>query len=435
MALTDKLTAVADAIRAKTGGTEAMTLDQMPTKIAAIETGGGGAEFNIAYGDTEPEDTSKLWVKTAEPAGVEIRSQLGPGNEEMDLGVAYLPLPLYNMAAATVGDKIYAFGGYHYPTNTFPTSIYMFDPATNTLSTLNTVMPLGQRAMGIAAVGTKIYLLGGYNGSEQKGIYAFDTESGEITKLSAELHEVRMGGAAAAVGKKIYIFGGSYISSSNFFSVVYAFDTESQTLTALSATLPTAVEFVAAAAVGTKIYLFGGGAKNGAKDTILVFDTETYSISTLGAVLPEPTCRMAAAAIGTTIYVFGGYTHMFGNVRKETIYAFDTVTETITTLSTTLPTGAEYVAAAAVGTQVFLFGGKYGITSDLATINRFTAAVPLAENALLIDASATQNLVELISSGTVNAQVGVANVYMGNAQGLAEKVAAAVYKDGAWVEI
>ena len=41
MALTEKLTAVADAIRGKTGKTEEMTLDQMATEIAGIETGGG----------------------------------------------------------------------------------------------------------------------------------------------------------------------------------------------------------------------------------------------------------------------------------------------------------------------------------------------------------------------------------------------------------
>ena len=38
MALTDKLVAIADAIRAKDGSTATMTLDQMPGKIAAITT-------------------------------------------------------------------------------------------------------------------------------------------------------------------------------------------------------------------------------------------------------------------------------------------------------------------------------------------------------------------------------------------------------------
>ena len=38
MALTDKLTAIADAIRSKDGTTGTMTLDQMPGKISAITT-------------------------------------------------------------------------------------------------------------------------------------------------------------------------------------------------------------------------------------------------------------------------------------------------------------------------------------------------------------------------------------------------------------
>lgn len=40
MALTNKLTAIADAIRGKTGKTEEMTLDQMPLEIAGIVAGG-----------------------------------------------------------------------------------------------------------------------------------------------------------------------------------------------------------------------------------------------------------------------------------------------------------------------------------------------------------------------------------------------------------
>ena len=46
MALTDKLTSIANAIRAKDGSTATMTLDQMPEKIAAITTAD-----NIGHGD------------------------------------------------------------------------------------------------------------------------------------------------------------------------------------------------------------------------------------------------------------------------------------------------------------------------------------------------------------------------------------------------
>jgi hypothetical protein len=44
MALIDKLNAIGDAIREKTGKTNKLTLDQMPSEIASIETGGGGTE-------------------------------------------------------------------------------------------------------------------------------------------------------------------------------------------------------------------------------------------------------------------------------------------------------------------------------------------------------------------------------------------------------
>ena len=40
MALTDKLTAIADAIRSKTGGTDSLTLDQMAGEIDNIQSGG-----------------------------------------------------------------------------------------------------------------------------------------------------------------------------------------------------------------------------------------------------------------------------------------------------------------------------------------------------------------------------------------------------------
>ena len=51
MALTDKLTAIGNAIRGKTGGTDLLTLDGMVTAINGISTGGGATlppeAFNI----------------------------------------------------------------------------------------------------------------------------------------------------------------------------------------------------------------------------------------------------------------------------------------------------------------------------------------------------------------------------------------------------
>ena len=58
MALTDKLTAVADAIRAKNGGTDAMTLAQMPEKITNIQTGTDTGDATAEAGDMRKGKTA-----------------------------------------------------------------------------------------------------------------------------------------------------------------------------------------------------------------------------------------------------------------------------------------------------------------------------------------------------------------------------------------
>ena len=47
MSVKEKMTAIADAIREKTGGTEEMTLDAMAEAITGIEAGGGGSSGNV----------------------------------------------------------------------------------------------------------------------------------------------------------------------------------------------------------------------------------------------------------------------------------------------------------------------------------------------------------------------------------------------------
>ena len=75
MALTDKLTAIADAIRSKTGGTDALTLEQMATEILNINVNSGGGSNDqcvVSVDDVWITNTTMVDGKTvyeAKPIG------------------------------------------------------------------------------------------------------------------------------------------------------------------------------------------------------------------------------------------------------------------------------------------------------------------------------------------------------------------------------
>ena len=131
---------------------------------AVVNVPSGGCELNIAFGDTAPEDTSKLWVKTSEPSNVLVSaSQFGNGS--LETGISYLPTGAYGIATGVVGTKIYLFGG-HINYNRLNT-INVFDTTTNTITTLSTTLPTKAGGIASGVVGTKIYLFGGDSDSGQ----------------------------------------------------------------------------------------------------------------------------------------------------------------------------------------------------------------------------------------------------------------------------
>lgn len=85
MALIEKLEAIGDAIRAKTGGTELLTLDAMPQEIAAIETGGGGGSVEpiVLSGECEYACGGKMGAEFIKLYGDKISTKDITGSRYM----------------------------------------------------------------------------------------------------------------------------------------------------------------------------------------------------------------------------------------------------------------------------------------------------------------------------------------------------------------
>lgn len=415
-----KLQGLIDTANATTGKADTDLTSAMDSMVTKIENGIGDA-MNIAYGDNPPEDTSKLWVKTDEPSGVIVSADIAEeesGEMSFDKLAEILPQGISATGCATVGNYIYILGGSN--GSDYLKTIYKFNTTTETIETLSTQLPTWLGNMACVAIGSKIYLLGGMNAiSAQNKIYCFDTETETVSTLSSTLPTNLYAMGYAAIDTKIYLFGGV---DSSYTDTIYCYDTEANTTKTMGAKLSGGTYGANCAAVGGKIYILGGYQLWGA---ISCYDPYKDTINTLTPKLSH-VYDGACAAVETKIYLFCG----------QNVYCFDTETETLTTLPQTFLESLSSMGCAVYENKIYIFGGQSSSVRKN-TIYRFTTVGKvklLPENQLQI-IPVLYNTFLLIDTDTVKAEIGAHEVYKGNADGHAEKVEAALYKNGAWKTI
>lgn len=351
-------------------------------------------EFNIAYGETAPEDATKLWVKTNKPESVTVTTKPILGAQKIESVNATLSMELAYADTAVVGTKIYLFGGM---SSVYNTAIQVFDTETNKASTVSiSGQPILHKA-GVA-VGSKMYFFGDYV-TANNTIKMYDIANKSLTTLSATLPSKMKLITMAAVGTKIYLFGGRD-ADNKYLTAIRVFSTEDNSLTTLEATMPVGSGYIPTAVVGSKIYLFGGATTNGRSTMINVFDTNSNTMTTLDAVLPIGADSMGIAALGTKIYLFGGSAQGdTGFMTLSTINVFDTETQILTTLDTKLSQGLTGISCACIGTKVYLFGGDNGANGFFNTIRTFTVSADVIEphpNTLLLEVSTNKKAVKIL---------------------------------------
>ena len=268
------------------------------------------------------------------------------------------------MGVTSIGSNVYLFGGRSSKSDSDRLNdIYKFDTEFegNAPTTLPITLPQTLSGIGVAQVGRYAYLFGGSNSSGSSGIvntiYKFNSETKAITELSTVLPQKLSNIGVAAFGSNIYLFGGAK-SDSSFSNTIYKFDTDTETISTLSATLPQALSNMGVAQVGSNVYLFGGSNSSGSSgivNTIYKFNTATETITTVSTGLPQKLSNIGVATFGSNIYLFGG---MSSSGDVNTIYKFNTETETITTLPTLLIEKTSGIGTFKVGSYVYSLGGR-----------------------------------------------------------------------------
>lgn len=193
MALIDKLSAIGDAIREKTGKDDLLTLDQMPGEIQAIETGGGELpeEAFIIEGDCQYKFSGSGWNWYLERYGNKITTGMITDARQMfydNSGKFDIPFDLHIMllysATPAFATNIFQYTTFtRYPTlyihkhNLYSdTTIQNVKIGQNIIPQLTSIDPTEQKIF-LEDVNIKLYLtynaMAGYLG-KQEPTWLFD---------------------------------------------------------------------------------------------------------------------------------------------------------------------------------------------------------------------------------------------------------------------
>lgn len=371
-----------------------------------------GVKLNIAYGETAPEDTSKLWIKANEPGNVEFITS-GDVNPIVE---HTLTTPIsFSMGVCNL-NKMYLFR------NT--AGVYEFNVLSKNLIKISDKnITAGNNNCGRCYCNGKIYIFGGTtnysSSSSSNNIRCYDIATDELTTKNAVLPIAMWGVACCVVGDYIYTFGGNNINLQNY---ICKYDTINDTLEIVGYLGSNRAE-IATCLIGSKIYLFGGFPNI---DIIQCFETTDNTLSTMNATLTNGGCYIGVTNIGTDVYLVGGeqYTSSAGLIMKrEYIEKYDTLTDTISiVLNTSEVSGPVYTTVTYDNQIYFHIGDNIKcFTPGALTLNHGNIAI-----------KQNQELYFDIYNGI---KIGVKNVYIGNVNNEAEPVSAYLYNGTEWKQI
>lgn len=218
-------------------------------------------------------------------------------------------------SAATVGGKLYLFGGTSDGGSTLLADLTRYDPATDTWQTLQ-VGPSARAWSGFVELGGDLYVVGGGSGVSGGGkdLWRYTVATNKWAQL-ADMPAAVGFPIAAAIGKKIYVAAGS---------VLYIYDSEKNTWSTGASPI-VSVSLAGGAAVSGFLYTVGGtgspAGETGTYNLVQEYDPATDKWRRL-ANLPVARYMLSAAEYNGSLYIYGGQQNN-PNIYTNTLYRAD----------------------------------------------------------------------------------------------------------------
>lgn len=225
-------------------------------------------------------------------------------------------------------------------------------------------VPLGRYAFacGDVMVDRKLVLVGGVNPAlayvPTVDVYDVDTDTWAAGAIYPNGTGI-VGAVAGSIGGKLYVALGN--DASNDKATGWYYDPVANTWTAIANAPTTRSGGPAAAVHGGKLYTFGGfppggGASNTVDAVTWCYDPSSNSWS-VKAPMPAERGDARAATIGDFIYVVGGsYRHVLTNTLEDTLFRYDVLANSWSTLSP-MPTAREAPFVGVVNGKLHVIAG------------------------------------------------------------------------------
>jgi hypothetical protein len=279
--------------------------------------------------------------------------------------IAPAPVERAEALTATIGGKLYIFGGFSGSAGPIVRSD-VYDPVANAWSRLPD-LPTRLTHAGVAVDGHDVYFAGGYIGTgpgyqQQFGtsdVWRFNVDINEFTRLP-NLPAPLAGGGFVALGRELHYFGGND-ASRNDVDVHYVLNLDNPTTWTTAAALPAGRSHLGYSVVGGKIYAIGGQFGNDGSLTtsklVHVWDPALPGAWTARASMPSAVSHVASSTfvLGSRIIVAGGETDH--EQPTAAVVTYDTLTNTWSTL-TPLPAPRFSGAARAIEGVLYFSGGS-----------------------------------------------------------------------------